>query len=88
MRVSYRSCRSCRVTAHEQTGILAFCCQEMRDEWGVLIGFGIKGHHRTTSRDVSTFSRYVFSTGTVIPVIAPIRFCPWCGEGIEVVRTK
>jgi hypothetical protein len=29
-----------------------------------------------------------FSTGSIIPVITDIRYCPWCGEEIEVVRVK
>lgn len=88
MRVSYRSRRNRRVTVYEQTGPLDFRCEEMRDEWGVLIGFGIKGHPRTRSREVNIFTLHPQSTGTIIPGITGIRYCPWCGEEIQVCRAK
>jgi len=88
MRVSYRSCCGGRVTVYEQKGHLRFCCQEMRDEWGILIGFGVRGHPRTTSREVNLFTLHPQSSGTVIPGITEVRYCPWCGVEIEVVRLK
>jgi hypothetical protein len=89
MRVSYRSCRKRRCsTVYEQTGLLTFCCDKMRVEWDILIGFGLKGHPRTSSREVNLFGLHQFSTGTIIPVITDIQFCPWCGEDIEVIRVK
>lgn len=89
MRISYRSCRKhgC-FTVYEQTGLLDFCCEDLRREWDILIGFGIKGHPRTSSRHVNIFGLHQFSTGSIIPVITDIRYCPWCGEEIEVVRVK
>jgi hypothetical protein len=60
----------------------------MRDEWGILIGFGVKGHARATSREVNIFTLHPQSTGTIIPGITEIRYCPWCGEEVEVVRVK
>lgn len=87
MRVFYRPCRKrgC-CTVYERTGSLAFCCSRMQAEWDILIGFGLKGHPRTSSREVNIFGLHQFSTGSIIPVITDINYCPWCGEGIEVVR--
>lgn len=87
MRICYRSCRSNRLTVYEQTGTLDFCWHEMRDEWGVLIGFGIKGHPWTTSREVNIFtSHHMQIIGNVILGITEIRYCPCCGEEFEIVR--
>ncbi len=88
MRVSFRSCRCSRVKVYEQVGAVHFCCEDMRQEWGVLIGFGLKGHPRTTSHEVNIFTLHPQSTGTIMPGITEIRYCPWCGEEIEVVRRK
>jgi len=55
MRVSYRSYRGC---IYEQVGMVHFCCREMQDEWGVLVGFGIKEHLRSTSRAVNIFTSH------------------------------
>jgi hypothetical protein len=73
---------------YEQTGSLVFCCDRMRREWGILIGFGLKRHSRTSCREVNLFGLHQLSTGSIIPVITDIRYCPWCGEEIEVVRMK
>jgi hypothetical protein len=89
MYVSYRSCRTSRVKVYEQVGDVHFCCQEMQDEWGILVGFGIKGHPRTTSREVNIFtSHHMQISGNFILGITEIRYCPWCGEEIEVCRAK
>ena len=85
MQVSYRACRCKRATVYEQAD-LCFCCEDMRREWDKLIGFGICGHPRTTSREVNLFGLHLYSTGTIIPAITEIRHCPWCGEEIELVR--
>lgn len=87
MQVSYRMDRCKRVTVYEQAGV-CFCCEDMRHEWGILIGFGINGHPRTTSREVNLFGLHQFSTGTIIPAITEVRYCPWCGEDIEIVHVK
>jgi hypothetical protein len=89
MRVFYRSSRPGRVVVYEQVGAARFCCREMRDEWGVLIGFGVKGHARTTSREVNIFtSHHAQASGSRVQGITEVRHCPWCGEEIEVVCVK
>jgi hypothetical protein len=89
MRVSYRSCRNRECyTLYEQIGPLDFYCEDLRREWDILIGFGIKGRPRTSSRHVNIFGLHQFSTGSIVPVINDIRYCPWCGDEIEVVRVK
>ncbi len=89
MLVSYRSCRKPgHNTVYEQIDSPIFCCKRMQAEWGVLIGFGLKGHPRTNSREVNIFGLHQFSTGTIVPVITDIRYCPWCADEIEVVREK
>ena len=89
MRVHYRARRS-RATGlvFEQTGPVKFCCDDMERQWGELIDFGVKGHPRTTSREVNILSVLRFATGTTIPVIAEIAFCPWCAEKITVIRRQ
>lgn len=89
MRISYRSFRGRYEAVYEQVGILHFCCQEMLDEWDILIGFGVKGHRRTSSREVNIFtSHHIQIGGNCILGVTEIRYCPWCGEEIEVVRVK
>lgn len=87
MRVSYRACTCKGATVYEQTDV-CFCCEDMRREWGIMLGFGICGHPRTTSREVNLFGLHQYSTGTIIPSICEIRFCPWCGEEIVVIRVR
>jgi hypothetical protein len=60
MRVFYRSVPTRQPShdhaAYEQTGPVTFCCREMCQEWGVLVGFGVKGLPRTISREVNLFT--------------------------------
>jgi hypothetical protein len=44
----------------------------MQDRWGVLIGFGIKGQRRTSSREVNIFRLHPQSTVTIISGIMEI----------------
>ncbi len=85
MYVFYRSRRGRRAVVHERVGPLQFCCKEMWDEWDILVGFGVKGHARTTSRAVNIFSYYPQHT---VPGVTEIRYCPWCGSKIEVVGVE
>ena len=87
MQVTYRCHRGGRETVYEQADV-CFCCEEMQREWGIMLGFGICGHACTTSREVNLFGLHQYSTGTIIPSIIEIRFCPWCGEEIVVVRVR
>jgi hypothetical protein len=57
----------------------------MRDEWGVQIGFGIKGHPRIVSSEVTIFTSHHIGT-TVLPGFTKVRYCPWCGEKISLSR--
>jgi hypothetical protein len=46
-------------------------------------------HPRTTSREVNIFtSQQMQTSGNCIVGISQIRYCPWCGEGFDVVRVK
>jgi hypothetical protein len=67
---------------------LKFCCRAMRDEWGVLIGFGLKGHAQTIRRQVNIFTLHAYSSGPLVPGITGIWDSPWCGEEIEITRVK
>jgi hypothetical protein len=87
MRVSYR-CFGRRSTATYEQISVRFCCERMKGVWGDWIGFGIKGHSRTDSREVNLFGLHQFSTGTVIPAVTDIRYCPWCAEKIMVRLVK
>lgn len=84
MQVCYRSCRCKGETVYEQAEV-CFCCEEMEHHWSVLIGFGICGHPRTASREVNIFSLHPQMTGALVLGITQIRYCPWCGEEVEIV---
>jgi hypothetical protein len=88
MRICYRSGCGGPVTVYEQAGVVHVCCEEMGRQWGILIGFGLKGYPRTTSREVNIFILHPQLSGRIMPGITEIRFCPWCGEEIEVYRVK
>jgi hypothetical protein len=92
MRVTYRSLpgRGLKgpVAVYEQVGPVSFCCADMCREWGLLIGFGIKGHPRTTSREVNLQTLHPQSSGSIVQGITEIRCCPWCGQEVEVCRVK
>jgi len=87
MQVTYCCHRGRRAVVYEQDGV-EFCCEDMRREWGILLGFGIHGNACTTSREVNLFGLHQYSTGKIIPSIMEIRYCPWCGEEIELVCAK
>lgn len=89
MRISYRTYRGRRSPVYEQVGETCFCCRQMRDEWGILVGFGVKGHPRTSSREVNVFTSYLaLASGNGVQGITEIRYCPWCGEEIEIACLK
>jgi hypothetical protein len=76
------------LAVYEQAGPVKFCCAEMCQEWNILVGFGIKGHPRTTSREVNVFTQHPQASGSILVGITEIRYCPWCGERIELCRVK
>ena len=90
MRVFYRvpkcACRSV-VTVYEVTRVV-FCCEEMKQQWGRLIGFGVKDCLRSTSRDVSLFTAIPQVNGNFLLEVTPVACCPWCGEAVETCREK
>ncbi len=73
---------------YEQVGDPAFCCEGMARQWGRLIGFGVQGHARTTSREVClNVPRPQANGGSIMEVVA-VQHCPWCGQAAEVCRVK
>jgi hypothetical protein len=61
----------------------------MANNWQKLVGFGLKGHPRTTSREVNIFtSCHPQANGNCVQNITEIRFCPWCGEKIKIVQVN
>jgi len=75
-------------TVYEQTGPTKFFCREMCAEWGVLIGFGVKDHLKTTDRNVNISTLHPQASGGLLAGITAITNCPWCGEWIEACRRK
>jgi len=71
-----------------QTGQPVFCCEELARQWGRLLGFGVQGHRWTTSLNVNLYSMLPQIGREPVCVLAPIHFCPWCGEAVEVCRVK
>jgi hypothetical protein len=90
MQVFYRAVRGARraaVTTYEATRVV-FCCAAMERQWGRLIGFGVRGCARSTSRDVNLFGDRAQVGGRTILEVTAIAFCPWCGETVEPCRVK
>jgi hypothetical protein len=67
-------------------GPVAFCCTEMCRWWGVLVGFGVRGHAATTSRTVNLFLSRPQANGPQVLEVVPVDYCPWCGEVVHVCR--
>ena len=88
MRVSYRSVPSAAEPVYEQAGPVTFCCAEMCRRWNALVGFGVLGHDRSTSREVNLSIPKPQANGRTLAEVVPIDFCPWCGQPVEVCRRK
>jgi len=86
VRVAYNKVYGGPVVVYEQAGPPRFCCDGMRRVWADLIGFGLKGHARTSYCGVGLFTVYGEYLPRPIPGVIDIRYCPWCGDRIEVVR--
>jgi hypothetical protein len=91
VRIPYRSCGRCRTTGetlYEAAGPVAFCCASMCRHWTVLLGFGVKGHARTTSREVCLYQEIPQASGGPVCALAEVFYCPWCAEAVETCREK
>jgi hypothetical protein len=61
----------------------------VREKWNILVSFGIKGHRRTTSREVNLFTSHDAQVGGGLIIgIMEIQYYPWCGEEIDIVRHR
>ena len=89
MKVFYRvrCARRAAVTTYEASRVV-FCCADMRRQWDRLIGFGVRGCARSTSRDVSLFTAITQTNGKTVLEVTPIIFCPWCGAAVEACIAK
>jgi hypothetical protein len=85
MHIFYRSRRAGDHVVHQPVGPPDFCCNDMCCEWGVLVGFGVHGCPETTSREVNIFTYHPQAT---VWGITQIRYCPWCGEKIQVIGIR
>lgn len=90
MKVFYRARRGSlgQVAVYEQTKPPAFCCEAMARQWGQLIGFGLKGYCRSTSREVNLYSMLEQVGHEPVCILTEICFCPFCGEPVEVCLKK
>ncbi len=89
MRVFCRSCPSkMGEPVYKQTAPIKFCCAEMCRWWNVLIGFGVLGYERSTSREVNLCLPRPQANGCALVEVVPVEFCPWCGEAVEACRRK
>jgi hypothetical protein len=75
-------------TVYEQAGPVTFCCASMCRYWHVLVGFGVLGSDRSTSRDVNLSIMRAQANGRTLTEVVPIDFCPWCGQAVECCRRK
>lgn len=57
-----------------------FCCEDMKDRWDEVIKFREYGPSVCLTWLESSWDEYLDET-------APIRFCPFCGEPVEVQET-
>jgi hypothetical protein len=90
MRVFYRACSGHHPLApvvYEQTDV-TFCCDTLCRCWDVLVGFGVKGCLRSTSREVGIFTSHAQANGKPVVGVMPVDFCPFCGEVIQTCRVK
>ncbi len=82
-------CRSKSGTpVYEQVAPVKFCCAGMCRWWNILIGFGIVGHERSTSKEVNLCVPRAQANGRALVEVVPIEFCPWCGEAVETYLEK
>lgn len=63
---------------------VTFCCEASEHYWNQAIGFGRRFREDNKNSDVNIYFK---TRGGVDGWLseAPIRFCPFCGETIEVV---
>jgi hypothetical protein len=85
-RVPRRALRTA-LTVYEQAAV-EFCCAEMGRQWDRLIGFGVKGYPRSTSRDVNLFTVRPQAHGSFVLEVTAVVFCPWCGVAVEMIRRE
>lgn len=72
----------------EVEGPVRFCCAGRCRVRSELIGFGVRGHAASTSREVNTFTDKAQAGGGTVCVLTEIQHCPFCGEPVETVRVK
>jgi hypothetical protein len=82
MRVFYKA----EVSVYRQ-GAVRWCCTGMARWWGVLVGFGVRDC-ASTSRTVNIYLNRPQANGKTAVEVVPIDCCPWCGEAVEVCRSK
>jgi hypothetical protein len=93
MRVSYRARQAkCQSTpsgvVYETARPIQWCCARMCQWWDTLIGFGVPGHPRSTSREVNLAATVPQANGGSVLEVVSIAFCPFCGESVEACRVK
>ena len=88
MRLNYRCTDpKAKIVTYRQ-GAVRFCCAEMCRWWNRLIGFGVRDAAASTDRAVNLFMEHPQANGSRLLEIVPVEYCPWCGEFVEMVRTK
>jgi len=92
MRVFYRS-RAGRTVhgpkvVYEQVGEPAFCCEAMHRHWGLMVGFGVRGAERSTSKEINLWTRLPQASGFGAWGLVAIHFYPFCREAVEICRVK
>ncbi len=82
MRVFYRSESARRGLTVYRQGKVKFCCAEMCQRWGVLVGFGTRGA-ASTDRAVNLYLDRPQAHGGAVLEMVPVNYCPFCGEAVE-----
>jgi hypothetical protein len=73
---------------YEQVGSPIFCCPEMRQHWGIMVGFGVRNALRSTSCEINLWTKLPQASGFCAWGLVEIHHCPFCGEAVEVCRVK
>ena len=64
-----------------------FCCHDMETAWGAFIhpDFYMKDEFLVNGRLDINFVAFATNEKKARSIMYPIKFCPWCGNEIEIV---
>jgi hypothetical protein len=75
-----------RLKGFSIAGLPLFCCDRMRNEWGRLVEFGLRGFAKPENLGCYLSTHHLLSERTIVSSVDQITHCPWCGAAIELVE--